>query len=143
MNVLTELDEDERRTLLASARRRRFSRREVIWHEGDPGETLHLIESGRVAVRVSNPLGDVVTFSILGPGASFGELAVLDATARVPRQWWRSSPRRRGVLHRDQLLDLRRRHPRVEEFVQQTVSSYVARLSTLLIEALYLPSTSG
>lgn len=60
-----------------SARRRRFRRREVIFHEGDPGEALHLVDSGHVALRVTTPAGDVAMVRIVGPGEFFGELALL------------------------------------------------------------------
>ena len=46
------------RALLSVARRRRFDRHEVVFHEGDPGDTVHLIARGRVALRVTTPLGD-------------------------------------------------------------------------------------
>jgi len=139
VNVLSALDHEERRQLLAATRRRRFARREVVWHEGDPGDSLHLIDSGRVAVRVSTPMGEVVTFAVLGSGASFGELAVLDPDAPRTATVIALEPTATWVLHRDQLLELRRRHPHVEQFIQRTLTAYVQRLSTLLLEALYLP----
>ena len=51
--LLDGLDERERRELLATARRRRFGRREVVFHEGDPGDSVHLVVSGHLAVRVT------------------------------------------------------------------------------------------
>ena len=36
--LLGALPEDERRLVLASMRRRRFARGEVMFHEGDPGD---------------------------------------------------------------------------------------------------------
>ena len=71
------LPDDERRALLVSARRRRFARRETLFHEGDPGDSLHIIVSGLVVIRVTTPLGDVVTLTVHGPGESFGELVDL------------------------------------------------------------------
>src|SRR5947199_12326 len=41
--LLSALSEEERRRVLVMARRRRFARQEVIFHDGDPGDTLHLI----------------------------------------------------------------------------------------------------
>lgn len=43
--VLRDLDEAARRRLLAAGEPRRFARREVVFHEGDPGDALHLILS--------------------------------------------------------------------------------------------------
>ena len=49
VTVLTSLDEEDRRRVLSTARRRRFANGEVIVREGDPGDTFHLIAKGRVA----------------------------------------------------------------------------------------------
>jgi CRP-like cAMP-binding protein len=59
------------------SRRRRFDKGEVIFHEGDPGDTMHLLAKGHVAVRVTTPLGDVATLLILKPGDFFGEVALV------------------------------------------------------------------
>ena len=40
------------RRVLQIARRRTFARREVVFHRGDPADTLHLVYSGRFAVRI-------------------------------------------------------------------------------------------
>ena len=49
------LDDDARRGLRALMRRRRFARGQVIFHEGDPGDTLHLIVKGHVSIKTSTP----------------------------------------------------------------------------------------
>ena len=41
----------EREAILAAARRRSFDRDEVVFHEGDPADSLHLVVSGQLAVR--------------------------------------------------------------------------------------------
>jgi len=46
-HLLDMLNEDERRPFLANARRRRFKHNEVVFHDGDPGDTLHLVVEGR------------------------------------------------------------------------------------------------
>src|SRR3712207_4700128 len=76
--LLQHLAPEERRRLLAAGRSHHFARREVIFHEGDPGDSLHLVQRGHVAIRVTTPLGDVATFTVVGPGQTFGELALLD-----------------------------------------------------------------
>ena len=75
--LLSSLDDEDRRALLTTCRRRRFARGEVIFHEGDPADSVHLLASGTVAVRITTPLGDVVTLDVLAPGEAFGEQALL------------------------------------------------------------------
>lgn len=43
---LDSLDPDEQQRVLAACRRRRFGTDEVVFHQGDPGDTLHLVRQG-------------------------------------------------------------------------------------------------
>jgi CRP/FNR family cyclic AMP-dependent transcriptional regulator len=70
--VLGGLTVEDRQRVLRAARRRRFARHEVVFHEGDLGDTLHLLAVGHVAVCVTTPLGDVATLTVLGPDDAFG-----------------------------------------------------------------------
>jgi len=63
--LLSDVPEEDVRLLLTVARRRRFERGEVVFHRDDPGDSLHLIVSGRFAVRVMTPLGDMVWIAAL------------------------------------------------------------------------------
>jgi len=63
----------DERELRSACRRRRYSRNEVIFHEGDPAGALHLIDAGHVAIRLTNALGDVAIVDVLQQGDCFGE----------------------------------------------------------------------
>src|SRR5207302_501091 len=54
--------------VLRATTRRTFGRNEVVFHRGDPGDSLHLVVGGRFAIRVMTPVGDVATLGIRGPG---------------------------------------------------------------------------
>ncbi len=69
--------------MLASTRLRTFAKGETLVHEDDPSDSLHLVESGRLAVRVSTAEGDTAILNVLGPGDYFGELSLLGARAPV------------------------------------------------------------
>ena len=75
--LLRPLQPAAREAVLQAARRRTFSRGEVVFHEGDPADALHLLVSGHLAVKVSTPQGDRATLNVLGPGGHVGELALL------------------------------------------------------------------
>jgi CRP-like cAMP-binding protein len=136
--LLGPLRPDERERVLAAARPRRYARGEVVFHEGDPGESLHLVQSGRFAVRVSVPSGDTATLSVLVPGAAFGELALLreshDRTATIVALEASSTL----VLSRPDFMALRRDHPGVEQLLVETLARRVDELSRALLEALYV-----
>ena len=77
-----DVPKEEIERVLATARRRRFSTSEVVFHEGDPGDSLHVIVEGHFAVRVTTPYGDVATLVVLDGGEIFGEMALLAVAAR-------------------------------------------------------------
>jgi len=134
------LPETEVRRLLAVARRRRFERREVVFHRGDPADTLHLVSSGRFAVRVTTRLGDTATIGVHGPGESFGELALVDPGS--PRSTTVAALERGETfaVHRDDFRVLRREHPSVDAVLVQVLGTRLRRASDLLVEALYMPA---
>jgi CRP/FNR family cyclic AMP-dependent transcriptional regulator len=63
-------------------RTRRFRRNEVIFHAGDPGDSLFVVVSGSVKIVLASPAGDEAIIATLRPGDFFGELAVLDGAER-------------------------------------------------------------
>lgn len=63
-------------------RRRRFRRGEVLFHEGDPGDSLFIVASGAVKVVVPSEEGDEAILATLRRGDFLGELALLDGAPR-------------------------------------------------------------
>ena len=52
--LLVDLPAEDVRELLAIARRRTFSKGEVVFHRDDPAESLHLVIRGRFGARVQS-----------------------------------------------------------------------------------------
>ena len=78
-----DLDDTELSAIADQLRTRRFKRNEVIYHAGDPGDSLFVIESGSVKIVLTSPEGDEAIVSKLGPGDYFGELSLLDGAERA------------------------------------------------------------
>ena len=135
--LLQGLGEDERRDIIASARRRRFSRREVLFHAGDPGEALHLIISGWVAVDVTTPVGTTATFAVLGPDEAVGELALISPGERSATAI-ALEPTETLSLRRDQFEELRRRHLGTDRLLVELLAERVRRLDRELVEAYFV-----
>ena len=109
--ILAGIPEDDARRVLQIARRRVFGRREVVFHRGDPADTLHLVHSGRFAVRINTPLGDTVMLSLIGPGETFGEIALLDDTAPRSATVVAVEKGETRAIHKLDFDALRARHP--------------------------------
>jgi len=60
----------------------RFRQGQTIFHQGDAGQVLYLIQSGRVRIFVHGDEGQETSVIIYGPGDIFGELAVIDEMPR-------------------------------------------------------------
>lgn len=68
---------DSLRELARRGELRRFRRGAVLIHEGDIGQTVFIILSGRLRAYSSNALGDKeITFGSYGPGDYVGEISL-------------------------------------------------------------------
>jgi CRP/FNR family transcriptional regulator, cyclic AMP receptor protein len=76
------IDDDELTRIAQAMTRRRFRRDEVIFHEGDPGDSLHVVVDGRVKITRESAEGGEAIVVILVPGDTFGELVLLDGAPR-------------------------------------------------------------
>jgi CRP/FNR family transcriptional regulator, cyclic AMP receptor protein len=138
--MLEGLAEDEVRRVVASSRRRRFARQEVLFHEGDPATTVHLVAKGRIAIRVTTPQGDVATVDLVLAGDVVGELALLSPGRRRGATAIAMEPTETLSIDETMFSDLRRDDPAVSEFLVQLLAARVHRLTDRLLEALYLPA---
>lgn len=81
--VLFRTLSDERLAVLeAGLRRHAFRRDTTIFHKGQDGDALYLIESGRVRIFLQTEAGGEHTLALLEQGDFFGELALLDERPR-------------------------------------------------------------
>src|SRR3954463_3020167 len=123
--------------VLQAARRRTFAKGEVVFHHGDPGDSLHLVVKGRFAVRVMTPVGDVATLGIRGPGESFGEMALVHPESRRAATVQALEPAETRALAYSQLEQLR---PAVDRMLVALLAEDVSRNGQLLLDALYVPA---
>lgn len=54
----------------------------TVFRQNDPPDALYVVSTGLVRVVSTSPEGVQVTMNTLGPGAAFGELALLDGRPR-------------------------------------------------------------
>jgi CRP/FNR family cyclic AMP-dependent transcriptional regulator len=131
------IDERELRTRCA---RRKFRRGEVIFHEGDPAGTMHLLDIGHVAVKLTTPMGEIGLIDIFQPGDTFGEQSLVNGvgirTATIV------AVQRVETLALDgrTFSELRDGNPDLDRFLLMLVGERLHLTSQRLLEALYLPA---
>jgi len=76
------MEPDELTRLAQTMAQRRFRRNEVIFHEGDPGDSLHVVVEGKVKITRESAEGEEAIVVILAAGDAFGELVLLDGAPR-------------------------------------------------------------
>jgi CRP/FNR family transcriptional regulator, cyclic AMP receptor protein len=126
--------------LLQLARRRAFKRGEVVFHRGDPADSMHLVSKGRFAVRVMTPLGEQATIAVRGPGDSFGELALVAAKAPRSATVEALEAGETFCVIDTEFARLRNEHPAVNELLIALLAAEVRTMNERLLEALYLPA---
>jgi CRP-like cAMP-binding protein len=140
--LLDALDAEQRRRLLAAARMRRFKRQEVLFHEGDPADSLHVLKKGRIAVQISSDLGAPVTVDVIGPGDILGELALLTPNAHRAASAVALEPTETMVVTAAQFAALRAQHSGVEQMLVAILAERTRRQSARLVEALTVSAQS-
>jgi CRP/FNR family cyclic AMP-dependent transcriptional regulator len=137
--LVSGVPEEDVRRLLSIARRRRFSRHEVVFHRDDPGDSLHLVNKGRFAIRIMTPLGDTVTIGVRGPGDSFGEMALVTEGMRRSATVAALEDAETFAVYIAEFEQLRKEHPSVNQVLIAFLAEEVRRQNELVLEALYIP----
>src|SRR6059036_4304118 len=102
-----------------------------LFHAGEPGNAMYLIERGKVRICVQAIDGHEVTLTEMGRGDFFGELALLNgqrrsADARV------AEDARLAVLSRDHFLSFMRSNPNVALEMLTALANRLRRTDELL-----------
>lgn len=80
--IFTNLGPEQIQPLTDKLRWHHYQRGEVIFHQGDPGDRLHIIAAGTVKISITSEDGREKDIALLQPGECFGEMALLDGSNR-------------------------------------------------------------
>jgi CRP/FNR family cyclic AMP-dependent transcriptional regulator len=80
--LFRDLGSAELEALTAVVSTRRYGRGQAIFREGDPGDALFVVLSGRVRISSTSDSGVEAILTTLRPGEFFGSLALLDGAPR-------------------------------------------------------------
>ncbi|TQL52289.1 transcriptional regulator [Ornithinicoccus hortensis] len=81
--LFAALDETSAQRLMESMQRTQLHRSETVFNEGDPGDSLYIILTGKVKLARTSGDGRESLMSVLGPGEMFGELSLFDPGPRL------------------------------------------------------------
>ena len=76
------LDPGDLAVCAASFHEARFAKGEMLFARGDPGTHLYVVSQGQVRLAIATSEGRELSFEVAGPGALFGEIALLDGWPR-------------------------------------------------------------
>lgn len=81
--IFCDLDPEALDQLCRYAKHSTLKRGATIFSKGDPGNSLFAVISGTVKISISSVDGRNAILNLIGPGDTFGEVAVLDGQART------------------------------------------------------------
>ncbi len=142
LNLLEDLSPGERDALLAKCVRRRFARRQALFHFGDPSNGMHVVAKGRVVVRISTPTGEEASLTVIGPGQSVGEQSLLVEGGRRSASAVALEAVETLFLSRQAFLELRAEDTGFDQVMLRILAARVVRLTDQLVEALFVPATT-
>ena len=133
--ILRTLDEPQQREVLRAATRRKFRNGDTLFHQGDPGDSMHLLDRGHVAVKVAAPTGVTLTLDVRGPGSAFGEQALIDPDERRTASVVAIGAVETLMIRRGAFAELQQRHASVTLVLVEMLAAQVRRLSEQLLDA--------
>src|SRR5438552_14249928 len=78
----TQLTDRELDIVRSLAAEKNYPKNAVVLTEGEMGDSLYMIQSGKVKVFIGDEQGRELILKILGPGAFFGEMPMIDKQPR-------------------------------------------------------------
>jgi CRP-like cAMP-binding protein len=82
MDLFTELTDSELNKVARLLKELKVSENEVIFQQGDTGDALYIVLSGRVRIATTDSFGRERVLAFYGPGEFFGDMAVLTGEPR-------------------------------------------------------------
>jgi CRP-like cAMP-binding protein len=141
LRLFEKIDAHELSVMAASMGLRRYRAGEVIFHQGDPGDTLHVVVSGAVKRVLPSPNGEEAILATLRRQACFGELALIDqgpqSTTAIALELTETVSVPRATF-----MDLIGVHACAREVLLETMASELRRL-TGRVEALFFLDVPG
>src|SRR5258705_1622782 len=128
VDMFAGLEQEAGQRVMAAAVPRTYRKGQLLFVEGDPGESLIILRRGAVAVFRTAPTGERAVLSVLRPPDVLGEVSLLDGSAR--------SLSAEAIedctalaLSRGAFIELVHASPRLLDAVMRSLGSLIRRLT--------------
>ena len=122
------LSDEDRQKVITSGHQHSLAKGEILFHEGDPAESLCAVVSGRIKLVRYSPRGKELLLHLVPAGASFAE-AALFGSGGYPATAEAVEPSVIWCLPRAQLVRILREHPEIGMAMIGSVAAWTRTLA--------------
>jgi len=126
--LLHHLSDEDRERVISAGHIHSLDKGEILFHEGDPAESLCAVVAGRMKLVRYSPRGKELLLHLVPAGASFAE-AALFGSGGYPATAEAVEPSTVWCLPRAQLVSLLRNHPEIGMAMIGSVSAWTRTLA--------------
>ena len=137
VSIFAHLEPERLQPLMGKLRPRRYARGEVIFHEDDPGDRMHIIVEGSVKISVTSEDGREKNLALFKPADCFGEMALLDGSNRSATATALEALETL-VLMRDDFQDFLTENPQVAADITNLLSQRLRNVNQMLVDTAFL-----
>ncbi len=131
------LPADTLNAIATLAHRTAYEKETLIFNQGDDGDALYGVASGQVRIYTADDNGREVFLNILGPGDTFGEIALLDGLPRTASAIT-TAPSTLIVIPRRQFLAHLETNPALSVHLMKLLCDRLRWVSDLVEESAFL-----
>jgi CRP/FNR family transcriptional regulator, cyclic AMP receptor protein len=137
---LGALPPHELERILAGARQRRFQWGDIVFHESDTGDMLHVVTAGRFGVQTGTAEGGWVMLQIVGAGEVFGKLSIFASDPHRTATVVTLEAGETRSVDADAIRDLCARVPEAASYFLGLLAERSVHHTTRLLEIVFVPA---
>ena len=139
--LFSQLEPMELDRLVQFARLKKVDAKDVVFYQGDPGNQMFAVVSGRIRISIVSEEGKEIILGTLGPGDVFGEIALFDGKSRTATAT-ATEASEFLVIERKDLIPFLEKHPQVAIKLLGALSARLRMTDELIEDTLFLNLTS-
>jgi len=126
--MFASLEPQVRQQVIDAAVPRTYRKGQILFIEGDPGDSLIILRRGAIAMFRTAPTGERAVLTVVRPPDVLGEVSLLDASTRTASAE-AIEDSQALALSRVAFIDLVHSNPRILDAVMRSVGALIRRLT--------------